>query len=196
MEEKAYLYTVHPRKVITGISGVNAIRTAKSLFLTKEDVMLCLKNASVYRRFSSVGVNERVTVGNIDRLHRDEYVSEEDWAKVVEKEMSEGHGKVSQPEVAQPEKVESKQEEVIAKPEVAEPTSVEEKVEEVKAAVETPVEDDVVAEEEIAEEETVDSGINDNEIIVDSDENVSGEQSAESESKPQQFNYNNKKHRK
>ena len=93
-KELAFLYTVNPRKVITGLSGVNAIRTAKSLFLTKEDVKICLQKATVYRRFANEGINERVNVGNIDRLHRENYVSEKDWDVVQAKEMSEGHGKV------------------------------------------------------------------------------------------------------
>ena len=96
-KELAFLYTVNPRKVITGLSGVNAIRTAKSLFLTKEDVKICLQKATVYRRFANEGINERVTVGNIDRLHRENYVSEKDWDAVQAKEMSEGHGKVEVP---------------------------------------------------------------------------------------------------
>ena len=96
-KELAFLYTVNPRKVITGLSGVNAIRTAKSLFLTKEDVKICLQKATVYRRFASEGINERVTVGNIDRLHRENYVSEKDWDATQAKEMSEGHGKVDAP---------------------------------------------------------------------------------------------------
>ena len=94
-KELAFLYTVNPRKVITGLSGVNAIRTAKSLFLTKEDVKICLQKATVYRRFANEGINERVTVGNIDRLHRENYVSEEDWEATVIKEMSKGHGIVN-----------------------------------------------------------------------------------------------------
>ena len=97
-KELAFLYTVNPRKVITGLSGVNAIRTAKSLFLTKEDVKICLQKATVYRRFANEGINERVTVGNIDRLHRENYVSEKDWDAVQAKEMSEGHGKVEVPD--------------------------------------------------------------------------------------------------
>lgn len=96
-KELAFLYTVNPRKVITGLSGVNAIRTAKSLFLTKEDVKICLQKATVYRRFANEGINERVNVGNIDRLHRENYVSEKDWDAVHAKEMSEGHGKVEVP---------------------------------------------------------------------------------------------------
>ena len=96
-KELVFLYTVNPRKVITGLSGVNAIRTAKSLFLTKEDVKICLQKATVYRRFANEGINERVNVGNIDRLHRENYVSEKDWEAVQAKEMSEGHGKVEVP---------------------------------------------------------------------------------------------------
>ena len=96
-KELVFLYTVNPRKVITGLSGVNAIRTAKSLFLTKEDVKICLQKATVYRRFANEGINERVNVGNIDRLHRENYVSEKDWDSVHAKEMSEGHGKVEVP---------------------------------------------------------------------------------------------------
>ena len=103
-KDLAFLYTVNPRKVITGLSGVNAIRTAKSLFLTKEDVKICLQKATVYRRFANEGINERVTVGNIDRLHRENYVSEKDWDAVQAKEMSEGHGKVEVP-VEDPDKV-------------------------------------------------------------------------------------------
>ena len=112
-KELAFLYTVNPRKVITGLSGVNAIRTAKSLFLTKEDVKICLQKATVYRRFASEGINERVTVGNIDRLHRENYVSEKDWDAVQAKEMSEGHGKVEVP-VETPDLTKNASEEVAA----------------------------------------------------------------------------------
>ena len=94
-EELVFLYTVNPRKVITGLSGANAIRSPKSLFLTKEDVKLCLQKATVYRRFAAEDKIERVTIGNIDRLHRENYVSEEDWEATVIKEMSKGHGIVN-----------------------------------------------------------------------------------------------------
>ena len=112
-KELAFLYTVNPRKVITGLSGVNAIRTAKSLFLTKEDVKICLQKATVYRRFANEGINERVNVGNIDRLHRENYVSEKDWEAVQAKEMSEGHGKVEVP-VETPDLTKNASEEVAA----------------------------------------------------------------------------------
>ena len=117
-KELAFLYTVNPRKVITGLSGVNAIRTAKSLFLTKEDVKICLQKATVYRRFANEGINERVNVGNIDRLHRENYVSEKDWEAVQAKEMSEGHGKVEVP-VENPDLTKNDAEKEVAAPVVS-----------------------------------------------------------------------------
>ena len=77
--QETFLYSVNPRKVITGIEGVGPIRTPKSLYLTKEDVKLCLSKGTVYRRFSLEGRNERVTIANVDRLHNSTYISEEEW---------------------------------------------------------------------------------------------------------------------
>ena len=117
-EESVFLYTVNPRKVITGLSGVNTIRTSKSLFLTKEDVKICLQKATVYRRFANEGINERVNVGNIDRLHRENYVSEKDWDAMQAKEMSEGHGKVEVP-VESPDLTKNDAEKEVAAPVVS-----------------------------------------------------------------------------
>jgi hypothetical protein len=140
MEEKTFLYSVNPKRTIVGLSGVNSIRVAKSLYLTKEDVLKCLPKASVYRRFKDMNV--RVTIGNIDRLHRAEFVSEEDWPKVkandIIEEKSEGHGKVV---------VGSDQEEAV---EVAELTSVSSDEKEEVATEETPVDDIVSSEAVIA----------------------------------------------
>ena len=98
-QEKAFLYSVNPRKVITGISGVNAIRTPKSLYLTRKDVEICLQRASVYRRFSGDIAPQRVTIGNLDRLHRENYIPEDQWDNFKTEELSVGHGKV---EIASP----------------------------------------------------------------------------------------------
>ena len=77
-----FLYTVKPRKVIIGLSGsTKVIRTSKSVYLTKEDVFLCLKSAIVYRRFANEGINERVTIDDVERVHRENYISPEDWKK-------------------------------------------------------------------------------------------------------------------
>ena len=91
-----FLYTVNPRRMINGLSGsTKIVRTPKSLYLSKEDVYLCLKNASVYRRFANEGINEKVTVDNVDRVHREKYIPESEWAAFVAKEKSADHATVS-----------------------------------------------------------------------------------------------------
>ena len=91
-----FLYTVNPRRTINGLSGsTKVVRTPKSLFLSKEDVYLCLKNASVYRRFANEGINEKVTIDNVDRVHREKYIPESEWAAFVAKEKSSDHATVA-----------------------------------------------------------------------------------------------------
>lgn len=167
--EKVFLYQVNPRKVITGLSGINAIRTAKSVFLTKEDVKVCLQKASVYRRFAGEGINERVTIGNIDRLHRENYVSEEDWEKVQAKELSAGHGKV---EAAPVEKEEPKKETIKTpitevKEEVAEEVVVEDESKQVEES-----DDASVAESATVIESDDDAEVEKEDIPVDEDATV------------------------
>lgn len=94
-----FLYTVKPRKAIVGLSGSKVVRTNKSLYLTKEDVLICLKNAIVYRRFANEGINERVTIDNVDRVHRENYIAESDWAAYCAQEKSKDHGTVKVPVV-------------------------------------------------------------------------------------------------
>ena len=90
--ENIFLYEVHPKRVITGIPGIPAIRVRKSVYLTKDDVIKCLEKGSVYRRFSLK--TERVTTANLDRVHREEYISEEDWPDFLVKLKAEGNGQV------------------------------------------------------------------------------------------------------
>ena len=98
-ENNMFLYTVKPRKTIIGLSGsTKVIRTNKSLYLTKEDVFLCLKSATVYRRFANEGFNERVTIDDVDRVHREFYISPEDWEKFQAEEKSANHGTVVIPD--------------------------------------------------------------------------------------------------
>ena len=87
-----FLYEVDPKRVITGIPGIPAIRVRKSVYLTKDDVIKCLEKGSVYRRFSLK--TERVTTANLDRVHREEYISEEDWPDFLVKLKAEGNGQV------------------------------------------------------------------------------------------------------
>lgn len=100
MCENTFLYTVKPRKTIVGLSGsTKVIRTAKSVYLTKEDVYLCLKNAVVYRRFANEGINERVTIDSVERVHRERYISEKDWPNFLTMEASKGNGEAKVPVV-------------------------------------------------------------------------------------------------
>ena len=91
--EELYIYAVHPKKVIV-IDGVGAIRSPKSLYLSKEDVLTCLKKASVYRRFP-FGISERVNIDNADRLHREKYMTEDEYNEYIKSEKSADHGYVA-----------------------------------------------------------------------------------------------------
>ena len=78
-----YLYSVHPRKPIKNLSNVAVIRVPKSLSLTLEDVLTCLKSAVVYRRFANENKIERVTILNAERLHNAKFMTEEEYEKFL-----------------------------------------------------------------------------------------------------------------
>ena len=78
-----YLYSVHPRKPIKNLSDVAVIRAPKSLSLTLEDVLTCLKSAVVYRRFANENRIERVTILNAERLHNAKFMTEEEYEKFL-----------------------------------------------------------------------------------------------------------------
>lgn len=78
-----YLYSVHPRKPIKNLSNVSVIRVPKSLSLTLEDVLICLKSAIVYRRFANENKIERVTILNAERLHNAKFMTEEEYEKFL-----------------------------------------------------------------------------------------------------------------
>lgn len=120
MEEVTYLYTVNPRKIIKGISGVNILRTPKSLQLTKEDVYTCLKSASVYRRFANEDLIKRVTTGNVDRLHNEKYMTDEEYKEYLISQSSAPQKTVTvheeeKKETIEESKVESDDEEIVKK---------------------------------------------------------------------------------
>jgi len=80
MEETRFLYSVYPQRPIKGILPNNRpINGPRSLSLTKEEVLTCLKFGTVYRRFANEGKNERVTMSNIDRLHNERFIMEKDY---------------------------------------------------------------------------------------------------------------------
>ena len=153
--EIRFLYSVYPKKPIKNLlPNGRPINSAKSLQLTKEQVLLCMKSGTVYRRFGD-GNTERVTTLNIDRLHNRELISEKDWKNSIKEEKA--VEEVSKPEPdKEPEKVEgtveSKEPEKVEEPEAVEPVE-EESTDEIAETVEDEVEvtDTVEATDEIAE---------------------------------------------
>lgn len=84
--EQRFLYTVNPKRVIRNLNeNIPMLRVSKSLYLTKEEVLKCLESGSVYRRFSNCNLMEKITKYDLDRVHRDKYISKEDWKKIQEK---------------------------------------------------------------------------------------------------------------
>lgn len=160
--ENVFLYSVSPKKPLMLKDGT-VIRVAKSVYLSKEDLVSILGKAVVYRRFIEAGVNEKVTTANIDRVHREKYVSEADWKNVQIKESSNNVGTVSEPaKDPEPEKVEEPIKDEIKTDEVSDSNeSVEEVVEsddddeietvEVVEEENAEVESDVVEETEAVE---------------------------------------------
>lgn len=141
--ERVFLYSVCPKKVIKELPTTIPIRSPKSLYLTKEQVKICLKYGSVYRRFANEQRNERVTIMNIDRLHNEKFMTEEQYKEYEQslKDGQRGSVIVKEPKVEDP------------TPEVKE-DKVEEKVEVVveEEKVETVVTEDPVVEEEKVED--------------------------------------------
>ena len=156
---ETFLYTVNPRKVIVGLSGVKAIRSAKSLHLTKEDVLACLKKATVYRRFSNEGMNVRVTPSNVDRLHNAKFISEEEWAAAGNKAPAATEpvrGTVKEPE-KEPEKAPEVATEPTPVPPVEEPSkNLQEEIPNEQNSNEVESEEkEVVAEEVVSDDDDV-----------------------------------------
>lgn len=141
--ERVFLYSVCPKKVIKELPTTIPIRSPKSLYLTKEQVEICLKYGSVYRRFANEQRNERVTILNIDRLHNEKFMTEEQYKEYKQnlKDGQRGSVIVDEPKVEDP------------TPEIKEDKKEEVKVEEEK--VETVVTEDPVVEEEKVEDDGI-----------------------------------------
>ena len=109
MEAKSYLYSVHPKRIIKGLESVDVIRAPKSLYLTLEDVKKCIRLGTVYRRFSSSDI-ARVNTANVERLHNEKHMNEDEYKQFLITQSSAGqqtvtkHEEVKQPE---PEKKET-----------------------------------------------------------------------------------------
>lgn len=117
--EETYVYTVVPKRPIRGVVKGKIITKESNLFLTKDEVLLCLKHGPVYRKFYHPDKPEKVTPSNLDRLHRAEHLTEEQYNALLEKESVDEE----EPEV---------QEEVVEESPVEEDVEVEEPAEEVE----------------------------------------------------------------
>ena len=107
MEAKSYLYSVHPKKIIKGLESVDVIRAPKSLYLTLEDVKKCIRLGTVYRRFSSSDI-ARVNTANVERLHNEKHMNEDEYKQFLITQSSAGQQTVTKHEdVKQPEKKET-----------------------------------------------------------------------------------------
>ena len=107
MEAKSYLYSVHPKKIIKGLESVDVIRAPKSLYLTLEDVKKCIRLGTVYRRFSSSDI-ARVNTANVERLHNEKHMNEDEYKQFLIAQSSAGQQTVTKhEEVKQPEKKEA-----------------------------------------------------------------------------------------
>ena len=103
MEAKSYLYSVHPKRIIKGLESVDVIRAPKSLYLTLEDVKKCIRLGTVYRRFSSSDI-ARVNTANVERLHNEKHMNEDEYKKFLITQSSAGQQTVTKHEDAkQPE---------------------------------------------------------------------------------------------
>ena len=107
MEAKSYLYSVNPKRIIKGLESVDVIRAPKSLYLTLEDVKKCIRLGTVYRRFSSSDI-ARVNTANVERLHNEKHMNEDEYKQFLIAQSSAGQQSVTKhEEVKQPEKKET-----------------------------------------------------------------------------------------
>lgn len=177
--EEVYSYQVNTRMPIVGLS-VGTLKVPATMKLTKEDVLICVKKAPVFRRFSASD-RERVGIGNIDRLHRAEHLSEEEYEAMIDKN-NDNRGKVSESQVEEKKEIPVVEEEP--------------KVEEAPVIEEIKVEEPVVEESTPVVEETPETTEEVNEVKEVSEEVT--EESTETEDESVEENnknngYNNKK---
>jgi len=166
--EVVFNYQVNTIMPIIGLSVGNLMvpSTAK---LTKEDVLICVKKAPVFRRFGSSKLI-RVTASNLDRLHNENFMTEEEYEEFLIKQ-GDNRGKVTEVPVEETKVAEEpviKEEEVPVEeePVVTEETTVEE------VPVEAETEDSAqTIEEEVSS--AVEEEINDEGISEDVTENDS-----------------------
>lgn len=143
-----FKYIVRPSIPIRGVFG-RTIHKETLMELEKEEVKTCLKHGPVFRRFD-LSNSVKVTLLNLDRLHNEKFIPENEWnteTPVVE---------TVTPEVTSEEKEEPAVVETVDAPveelkeEVVE--TVEETTSEPETVEETEVTEDATTEVEVTEE--------------------------------------------
>ena len=176
---EVYSYQVNTRMPIMGLS-IGILKVPATVKLTKEDVLICVKKAPVFRRFAADD-KERVGIGNIDRLHRAEHLTEKEYEALVEKE-NDNRGKVSEAPV----KEEKKETLVVKEPKKEEPIAIgEPEAKETVVEESTPVVEETETTEEVNEKEEV------SEEVVE--ETTEVEESSTEDNNKNRY-YNKKKH--
>ena len=186
--EIVFPYQVNTIMPIIGLSCGNLMVPATAK-LTKEDVLICLKKAPVFRRFSSNKL-ERVTISNLDRLHNEEFMTEAEYEVFLDKQ-GDARGKVAEIPVVEekketePVKVEVKEEPVPVVEEVKVETVTEESVVEEAETVEEIAQTEDAIEDEVAE--------NISDVEVSEDVTAASEQMVNDSKENKRYN-NKKKH--
>lgn len=143
-----YNYIVRPSIPIRGVFG-RTIHKETLMELEKEEVKTCLKHGPVYRKFDIFNT-VKVTLLNLDRLHNEKFIPEDEWNKktpVVETVKAEVT-KVEEPTV----------EETVIEPvveDVVEPIKETTEVESVEETKETVTVEEVETTETVAEAPTM-----------------------------------------
>ena len=178
-EDKGYLYEVRPKKTVFIKSLGKNVRVPKSFYLTKEDVKSIIGNAHIFRRFTVPTTRvERVHTGNIDRLHNEYYMTEEEYKEFLKRQAAEGSQTVKEvvPEVKEETPaVEEVKEEIP----VVEPVTEEVPVEDASEEVET-VTDEII--EESNTDSEIDTAAEDQQKVELNDENGEDSNSVEERS--------------
>ena len=158
MEAKSYLYSVHPKRIIKGLESVDIIRAPKSLYLTLEDVKKCIRLGTVYRRFSSSDI-ARVNTANVERLHNEKHMNEDEYKEFLITQSSAGQQTVTKHEdVKQPDPEKKETTSVVNEEKKAESDSVANHMDENKS--EESVEEKKA--EEVKSDDTVDTNTGSN----------------------------------
>lgn len=167
MEER-FLYSVFPKMLIKNLPGVPAFKNSKSLSLTKDEVKICLRSGSVYRRFANESKTEKVNLSNIDRLHHDRFMTEEEYEEFKKRSVDSNRGQInfSSTVVSTPVAVD----EEVKEAEVLSTETVDNNVEE--AATDTVNEAESIAEESVSTPVAVDEEVKEAEVLSTEETNT------------------------